>query len=118
MEGLEGLLQMLVSDRAPVLTARPDFLLLVGKTSPRQPRQEGMTAFSTSHASPCRASGLPADVIDWRRCRLAEAGFPLVLATVLAGRRDVDLHELLQLVDRGCRPELAARILAPLEPTG
>lgn len=28
---------------------------------------------------------------------------------------EVDLHELLVLVDRGCRPELAARILAPLD---
>jgi hypothetical protein len=26
-----------------------------------------------------------------------------------------DLHALLELVDRGCRPELAARILAPLD---
>jgi hypothetical protein len=27
----------------------------------------------------------------------------------------VDLHELLVLVDRGCPPPLAARILAPLD---
>ena len=31
------------------------------------------------------------------------------------GDDDVDLHELLVLVDRGCPPELAARILAPLD---
>jgi hypothetical protein len=27
----------------------------------------------------------------------------------------VDVHALIELVERGCRPELAARILAPLE---
>lgn len=52
---------------------------------------------------------------DWRRCRLLEAGFPLVLATTLARTASVDLHALLQLVDKGCPPELAARILAPVE---
>jgi hypothetical protein len=54
------------------------------------------------------------DVVLWRRCRLLEAGFPELLAARLAHGR-VDLHALLQLVDRGCPPELAARILAPLE---
>jgi hypothetical protein len=47
-------------------------------------------------------------------CRLREAGFPPVLASVLARQR-VDLHALLELVDAGCPPELAARILAPLD---
>jgi hypothetical protein len=61
----------------------------------------------------CRGDGPPADVWDWRRCRLAEAGFPDVLADRLARSR-VDLHRLLDLVDRGCPPELAVRILAPL----
>jgi len=37
------------------------------------------------------------------------------LAEILARQDRVDLHELLQLVDRGCPPPLAARILAPLE---
>jgi hypothetical protein len=27
----------------------------------------------------------------------------------------VDVHALIELVERGCRPELAARILAPLD---
>ncbi len=43
------------------------------------------------------------------------AGFDDALATRLAGERDVDLHALLDLVDHGCPPYLAARILAPLE---
>ena len=34
---------------------------------------------------------------------------------VLAHQEQVDLHELLKLVDRGCPPHLAARILAPLD---
>jgi hypothetical protein len=37
------------------------------------------------------------------------------LAAELAVEPAVDLHELLVLVDRGCPPALAARILAPLE---
>lgn len=62
----------------------------------------------------CRSDGPPVDVIAWRRCRLLEAGFPGPLAARLAAAR-VDLHALLQLVDRGCPPELAAHILAPLD---
>jgi hypothetical protein len=43
------------------------------------------------------------------------AGFGPDLADVLAHQEQVDLHELLKLVDRGCPPHLAARILAPLD---
>ena len=43
------------------------------------------------------------------------AGFDDALAMRLAGERDVDLHALLELVDHGCPPYLAARILAPLQ---
>jgi hypothetical protein len=55
---------------------------------------------------------------DWRRRRLAAAGFEPELAAELAVEAAVDLHELLVLVDRGCLPALAARILAPLQPAG
>jgi hypothetical protein len=51
---------------------------------------------------------------QWRRRRLAAAGFEPELAAELAAEPAVDLHELLVLVDRGCPPALAARILAPL----
>ena len=54
------------------------------------------------------------EVRDWRRQVLEQAGFQRVLARELAAAADVDLHNLLNLVDRGCPPELAARILAPL----
>jgi hypothetical protein len=54
---------------------------------------------------------------QWRRRRLAAAGFEPELAAELAAEPAVDLHELLVLVDRGCPPVLAARILAPLQAT-
>jgi hypothetical protein len=53
-------------------------------------------------------------VRDWRRRILWQAGFQDQLARRLADDGDVDLHDLLELVDHGCPPELAARILAPL----
>jgi hypothetical protein len=56
---------------------------------------------------------LPEDVLQWRRGLLVRAGFDERLAAGLAAATDIDLHELLSLVDRGCPPELAARILAP-----
>lgn len=64
---------------------------------------------------PCRQPGPPVDVVAWRRCRLLERGFAPALADTLA-HQDVDLHRLLALVDAGCPPELAARILAPVDP--
>jgi len=62
--------------------------------------------------APCSCPGPPLDVLEWRRCRLREAGFPAALARQLARQR-VDLHALLELVDAGCPPEVAARILSP-----
>ena len=59
------------------------------------------------------SNGPPVDVQVWRRCRLLEAGFPIELAETVAADPGFDLHALLQLVDRGCTPELAVRIVAP-----
>lgn len=59
--------------------------------------------------------GEPARWIGWRSQRLRAAGFPPGLARQLARDDRIDLHDLLELVDRGCRPELAARIVAPLD---
>ena len=56
-----------------------------------------------------------ASIRRWRVARLREAGFDDGLASALADHRGVDLHALLNLVDRGCPPALAARILAPLD---
>ena len=55
------------------------------------------------------------EVGRWRRDRLVEAGFPLTLANRLSKDPRYDLHALIELVERGCRPALAVRILAPLE---
>jgi hypothetical protein len=55
------------------------------------------------------------DVEAWRLRRLLDAGFPLLLARELAATPGIDLHALLGLLDRGCPPELAARILAPID---
>jgi hypothetical protein len=69
---------------------------------------------TSARPAPCRSPGPPLDVVEWRLCRLREAGFPALLAGVLARQR-VDLHALLELVAAGCPPDLAARILAPIE---
>ena len=55
------------------------------------------------------------EVVSWRRAQLAAAGFPLPVASRLARDGRYDLHALLELVDRGCTPALAIRILAPLD---
>jgi hypothetical protein len=53
--------------------------------------------------------------VAWRSERLRRAGFDVALADSLAQQPEVDIHAVLELVDRGCRPELAARIVAPLD---
>jgi hypothetical protein len=54
-------------------------------------------------------------VTSWRRDRLVEAGFAFPLASRLARDPRYDLHALIELVEHGCPPELALRILAPVE---
>lgn len=56
-------------------------------------------------------------LISWRRRHLERSGFDPQLAERLANDRRFDMHALLNLVDHGCPPELAARILAPLDDT-
>jgi hypothetical protein len=55
------------------------------------------------------------DFSDWRYDLLINAGFAPALARQLTGDPRIDIHKLLELIDRGCPPHLAARILAPLE---
>lgn len=57
----------------------------------------------------------PTGLRDWRRRRLMLAGFEARLAAEITADGAIDLHELLVLVDRGCPPAVAARILAPLD---
>jgi len=47
----------------------------------------------------------------WRTAELLRVGFAGDDAIALAARTDVDLHEAIELVRRGCSPELAFRIL-------
>lgn len=53
--------------------------------------------------------------VTWREARLRIAGFEWEAASQLARDEGADLHALLVLVDGGCPPHLAARILAPLD---
>lgn len=55
-----------------------------------------------------------AAVASWRQRTLTAAGFDGPLAARLAGDPRFDPHAVLELVDAGCPPHLAAQILAPL----
>ena len=55
------------------------------------------------------------EVVIWRREKLAKSGLPLSLAARLAQDSRYDLHGLIELLEQGCPPDLAIRILAPLE---
>jgi hypothetical protein len=57
-----------------------------------------------------------AEVGRWRREQLVLSGFSLPLAARVARDSRYDLHRLIELVEQGCPPELAVRILSPLEP--
>jgi hypothetical protein len=52
-----------------------------------------------------------AEVLAWRFDALCRTGFDLDAAAVLAANVEVDLHQAIELVRRGCSPELASRIL-------
>jgi hypothetical protein len=58
------------------------------------------------------------DVMEWRRDQLAHRGFSLPVAARLSRDDRYDLHALIELVERGCPPDLAVRILAPLDEKG
>jgi hypothetical protein len=68
----------------------------------RQPSPAGLRTSSTAF-------------VEWRRECLLAAGFDEDLAARLGADDRIDLHALLLLVDRGCPPALAERILAPLD---
>ena len=69
----------------------------------------------SAHRTTTHPAAPTSEVAEWRRARLLSAGFPAGLAADLAADCDFDLHALLALVDDRCPPELAARILAPLD---
>jgi hypothetical protein len=47
----------------------------------------------------------------WRTAELMRVGLAGDDAVALASRFEVDLHEAISLVERGCPPELVVRIL-------
>ena len=51
----------------------------------------------------------------WRREQLVRTGFAPRLAAAIAKDSRYDLHALIELVEQGCVPALAARILAPID---
>ena len=54
-------------------------------------------------------------VVVWRREQLVRSGVPFSMAAQAASNGGYDLHALIELLGRGCPPEFAIRILAPLE---
>ena len=50
-------------------------------------------------------------VEQWRAEELERAGYPAQAAAELAMRTDVDLHRAAELIQQGCSPELALKIL-------
>jgi hypothetical protein len=62
-----------------------------------------------------RSPGSTPDSKSWRQVQLLRAGFDSAQAAEIAAERAIDLHALIELVERGCPPELAARILAPFD---
>jgi hypothetical protein len=65
-----------------------------------------------SRTTRSRAVRCDPQVAEWRRSQLSRAGFPAALAARAASAR-LDLHAAIELVERGCPPPLALRILAP-----
>jgi hypothetical protein len=79
-------------------------------------RKTSAARVANPHVTTPRAPQIPDDdLVGWRRRRLCRAGFEPALADTVARDCAMDLHALLELVDRGCPPALAARILAPLD---
>ena len=72
-----------------------------------------MSALETQSGDLAEESGPDpvAKVLGWRIEWLIRAGFDSDAAFVLALDRNVDLHDAINLVGRGCPPATAVRIL-------
>jgi hypothetical protein len=52
------------------------------------------------------------ELVDaWRAEQLEQAGYGAAAAAELAVRHDVDLHVAVEMLSRGCTPDLALKIL-------
>ena len=56
-----------------------------------------------------------AQLVRWRRQYLQRVGVDADLAAVVASDLRFDLNALIQLLERGCPPRLAVRIVQPLD---
>jgi len=65
-----------------------------------------------------RRAATAEELTRWRRRQLVQVGFSPPLAVRVAADSAYDLHALIELVERGCAPELTVRILAPLDARG
>jgi hypothetical protein len=86
----------------------------VGKNSARRDTKGGVRTEIRTPGPTGDTTREAREVLDWREQQLCAAGFEPNLAGKLAGDCAIDLHALIELVERGCPPELAARILAPV----
>jgi hypothetical protein len=77
-------------------------------------KRETQAATGTTRAQTPADSPADGTIREWRRQRLARIGFDPELASAIAADCAYDLHALIGLVERGCPPPLAVRILAPL----
>jgi hypothetical protein len=84
---------------------------VIGKNAPPAPAKRDVDVRTGQNAG----SGGATEIVAWRNTRLRKAGFDNELARQLSHECAVDLHALIELVERGCPPPLAARILAPLD---
>ena len=50
-------------------------------------------------------------LVEWRREQLIRAGCDTYNALILAKRSHVDLHQAIDLLERGCPPQIALEIL-------
>jgi hypothetical protein len=66
---------------------------------------------ATVETLPAPVRDEPAGVVRWRVDRLLAAGYDGESALVIALDRDVDLHDAVGLLERGCPVELALQIL-------
>ncbi|MGH9299960.1 MAG: hypothetical protein ACRDZT_08565 [Acidimicrobiales bacterium] len=73
-----------------------------------------MTLEAMIYGRPAPPSIWTARLCEWRCRHLLDAGFDTPLATELAEIHDLDLHALMDLVEHGWQPRLAARLLEPL----
>ncbi|HEU5243399.1 MAG TPA: hypothetical protein VFU33_03280 [Gaiellaceae bacterium] len=53
--------------------------------------------------------------MNWRQPELEQCGFARSLAARVARDERYDLQQLIELVQQGCSPALAVRILSPVE---